>query len=93
MKHRRKTGAARARSQTRLLLLLLAVAAILVGVVLAVGLAHADEPACVDDPPHICLPGNPEGKPAACYDDGGVIVALWPCAAWKPADGYRHGRP
>jgi hypothetical protein len=21
--------------------------------------------ACVDDPPHVCAPGNPEGKPAA----------------------------
>jgi hypothetical protein len=46
--------------------------------------AHANTPACVDDPPHICQPGNSEGKPAACYDDGGVIVALWPCTAWKP---------
>lgn len=33
---------------------------------------------CVDDD-HMCLPGNSEGKPAACYDEGGVIVALWPC--------------
>lgn len=48
--------------------------------------ASADPPACVDNAPHICLPGNPEGKPAACYDDGGVIVALWPCTAWKPSD-------
>jgi hypothetical protein len=38
-----------------------------------------DEPACVDDPPHVCEPGNPEGKPAACYDARGVIVELWPC--------------
>lgn len=40
-----------------------------------------DEPgwSCVDDGNRICGPGNPEGKPAACYDDGGVIVALWPC--------------
>lgn len=48
--------------------------------------AHADtitedSPAwsCVDDGNRICGPGNPEGKPAACYDDGGVIVAAWPC--------------
>lgn len=41
--------------------------------------AMDDDPACVDDPPHVCAPGNPEGKPAACYDQGGVIVELWPC--------------
>jgi hypothetical protein len=40
--------------------------------------ANAQTHYCVDDD-HICLPGNPEHKPAACYDDGGVIVALWPC--------------
>lgn len=40
-----------------------------------------DQPcwSCVDDGNRICGPGNPEGKPAACYDQGGVIVALWPC--------------
>lgn len=46
---------------------------------------------CVDDAPHICLPGNDEHKPAACYDDGGVIVDVWPCEAWQPSDGYQHG--
>lgn len=45
---------------------------------------------CVDDGNRICQPGNTEGKPAACYDDGGVIVAEWPCNAWKPSDGYQH---
>jgi hypothetical protein len=45
---------------------------------------------CVDDGNRICGPGNDEGKPAACYDDGGVIVAVWPCEAWKPSDGWRH---
>lgn len=39
---------------------------------------------CVDDGNRVCGPGNPEGKPAACYDDGGVIVALWPCEPWVP---------
>ncbi len=45
---------------------------------------------CVDDGNRVCGPGNSEGKPAACYYDGGVIVALWPCEAWTPSDGYRH---
>ena len=40
-----------------------------------------DDPwwSCVDDGNRICGPNNPEGKPAACYGDGGVIIALWPC--------------
>lgn len=42
---------------------------------------------CVDDGNRICGPGNPEGKPAACYDDGGVIVALWPCHVVVNSDG------
>lgn len=46
---------------------------------------------CVDDGNHICGPGNVEGKPAACYDDGGVLFAAWPCKPWAPSDGYRHG--
>jgi hypothetical protein len=41
---------------------------------------------CVDDD-HMCKPGNSEGKPAACYDDGGVIVAEWPCYAVIRPDG------
>jgi hypothetical protein len=63
------------------------------GASLFLGLAtvHADDMECVDSAPRVCLPGNPEGKPAACYDDGGVIVALWPCKPWAPADGWRHG--
>jgi hypothetical protein len=35
---------------------------------------------CVDDGNRICGPGNPEGRPAGCYDDGGVLVAAWPCS-------------
>src|SRR5882757_7668717 len=56
----------------------------------SLGTAHADQHFCVDDAPHVCLPGNSEGKPAACYDDGGVIVALWPCNPWEPNMGHRH---
>ncbi|VBA56020.1 hypothetical protein LAUMK142_05350 [Mycobacterium pseudokansasii] len=52
-----------------------------------------DQPgwSCVDDGNRVCGPENSEGKPAGCYDDGGVLWAPWPCAAWTPADGYRHG--
>lgn len=48
-----------------------------------------DSPAwsCVDNGNRICGPGNPEGKPAACYDDGGVIMAVWPCHVVVNADG------
>lgn len=38
---------------------------------------------CVDDGNRVCGPNNAEGQPAACYDDGGVIVAYWPCSPWK----------
>lgn len=40
-----------------------------------------DSPAwsCVDDGNRICGPNNPEGQPAGCYDEGGVLVAHWPC--------------
>lgn len=48
--------------------------------------AHAaqineDDPgwSCVDDGNRICGPGNSEGKPAGCYDEGGVLVTAWPC--------------
>lgn len=34
---------------------------------------------CVDDGNRVCGPDNAEGKPAGCYDDGGVLVAVWPC--------------
>lgn len=59
--------------------------------------AHAapqeDEPgwSCVDDGNRVCGPGNSNHVPAGCYDDGGVRVNDWPCEAWKPSDGYRHG--
>lgn len=42
---------------------------------------------CVDDGNRVCGPGNAEGKPAACYDQGGVIVAVWPCQSTVNADG------
>lgn len=74
----------------------LAVAALAASALLSPAPAYAapleDEQgwSCVDDGNHVCGPDNAEGKPAACYDDGGVIVALWPCTAWQPSDGYRH---
>lgn len=48
-----------------------------------------DDPAfdCVSMGNRICGPGNPQGQPAACYDDGGVIVAPWPCHVIVNADG------
>jgi hypothetical protein len=53
---------------------------------------NEDDPgwSCVDDGNRVCGPNNPEGKPAACYDDGGVIVQLWPCNPWEPNMGHRH---
>jgi hypothetical protein len=53
---------------------------------IADGESEEDEPgwSCVDDGNRVCGPNNTEGKPAACYADGGVIVALWPCSAWTP---------
>lgn len=51
---------------------------------------------CVDDGDKVCAPGNDEGKPAACYDDGGVIVALWPCHTKVDENGDRqvyYGEP
>lgn len=40
-----------------------------------------DEPgwSCVDDGNRVCGPGNSNGVPAGCYDDGGVLEASWPC--------------
>lgn len=35
----------------------------------------------------VCGPGNSNGVPAACYDEGGVIVALWPCHVVVNPDG------
>lgn len=46
---------------------------------------------CVDMGNRVCGPGNSNGAPAGCYDDGGVLFAAWPCAPWVPSDGYRHG--
>ena len=56
------------------------------------GVILEDDPrwSCVDDGNRVCGPTNTEGKPAGCYDDGGVMVAPWPCEAWKPSDGYAH---
>lgn len=40
-----------------------------------------DDPAfdCVRDGNRVCGPDNAQRKPAGCYDDGGVLVAPWPC--------------
>lgn len=48
-----------------------------------------DSPAwsCVDDGNRICGPGNSNGAPAGCYDDGGVLVATWPCYVVINPDG------
>lgn len=49
------------------------------------GVTESDEQwSCVDDGNHVCGPTNDEGKPAGCYGDGGVLVAVWPCSAWRP---------
>ena len=42
---------------------------------------------CVSDGNRICGPGNPQGQPAGCYDDGGVLVAPWPCHVVVNPDG------
>lgn len=42
---------------------------------------------CVDDGNRTCGPGNANGAPAGCYDDGGVLVAPWPCYVVVNADG------
>ena len=52
-----------------------------------------DDPgwSCVDDGNRVCGPQSDDwGHTPGCYDDGGVLVALWPCEAWKLSDGYRH---
>lgn len=48
-----------------------------------------DSPAwdCVTMGNRVCGPTNVQGKTAACYDDGGVIVALWPCRVVVNQDG------
>jgi len=40
-----------------------------------------DDPgwSCVDDGNRICGPNNPQGALPGCYDEGGVLVAVWPC--------------
>lgn len=48
-------------------------------------------PHCVSEDDMICAPGNEQGVPAGCYDDGGVLEFEWPCIGWTPEDGYVHG--
>jgi hypothetical protein len=45
---------------------------------------HGPTPADCVDYWHACAPGNPEGKPAGCFDAGGVLVQPWPCQAVLP---------
>jgi hypothetical protein len=47
-----------------------------------------DQPcwSCVDDGNRICGPGNAQGAPAGCYDEGGVLVTAWPCTGKRGAD-------
>lgn len=81
----------------------LAMAAIAFGVPVAIDGTPLDGPdegsqvqedspewSCVDDGNRVCGPNNREGKPAACYDDGGVIVAYWPCTPWTEDMGHRY---
>lgn len=42
---------------------------------------------CVDDGNKICGPGNAQGAPAGCYDDGGVLLFRWPCHVQDLGDG------
>lgn len=53
------------------------------------GQTQEDDPGwdCVSMGDRVCGPGNSNGVPAACYDEGGVIVALWPCSVVVNADG------
>ena len=72
----------------------LAATAVAVGLTAPVDEASLEEDqpgwSCVDDGNRVCGPDNEGGQPAGCYDDGGVLVAVWPCEAWKPSDGYHH---
>lgn len=72
----------------------IAMAAILAATALAAPAIAAAQPqeddpgwSCVDDGNRICGPNNPQGAPAACYDEGGVIVAMWPCHVVVNPDG------
>ena len=75
--------------------LAIALGGLAVAAQLGCGLAKADptlqedDPgwSCVDDGNRICGPGNPQGAPAGCYDDGGVLVAAWPCHVVVDANG------
>lgn len=60
----------------------------LTALAIVIALSRPSAPwSCVDDGNRICLPNNNEGKPAACYDEGGVIVAPWPCRVVVNPDG------
>ena len=44
-----------------------------------------DEPgwSCASMGNRVCGPTNVEGAVPGCYDEGGVLVALWPCKEVK----------
>jgi hypothetical protein len=44
-----------------------------------------DDPgwSCVDMGDHACGPGNSNNVPPGCYDEGGVMYAMWPCDGWR----------
>lgn len=42
---------------------------------------------CVSMGNRICGPGNANGVPAGCFDEGGVLVAAWPCYVVVNPDG------
>lgn len=49
-----------------------------------------DDPgwSCVDSANHVCGPLSDDwGHAPGCYDDGGVMVAAWPCSVVVNPDG------
>lgn len=54
------------------------------------GQTQEDDPgwSCVDSRDHVCGPASDDwGHTPGCYDDGGVLVAAWPCSVVANADG------
>lgn len=45
---------------------------------------------CADMGNKVCGVGNPQGAPAGCYDDGGVLASELPCHWETDAQGYRY---
>lgn len=53
------------------------------------GQIQEDDPGwdCTTMGDHSCGPTNAQGVQAGCYDDGGVLVAAWPCFVVVGPDG------